>query len=194
MRQELTRAFHRLAEALGVERLPSWFNGDEPLTVSLNADQEGFNHADTQVLVANWTVPKDAAPPSTYDLITGADQATSPTNASLAEQFRVLTLSMQNVEVVDPGDVVLQYANAGSIVVHSIVSTRLDFAALDGTSFPLGGISVSEDFLPTGPLWVPAGFRPQLRLFYTPTGDAGSLVQVRASILRMRAGFAGAAR
>lgn len=182
----ITRGFVWIQEALGVDRAPDTLREDvQPI---LDADQRGYGHRDTEILPFAYTVDASSTD-TTVDVLTGRDAATAPVAPDHSRQIILLSLSVQGTESSLPGDVQLTYrANVnGAVIIHSAatVGTTLETAA--GTTVFMSPLAASSAFLPTGPLWVPRGFRPQLRIF------AFDNIEVAGVAIVMRSGFSGGA-
>lgn len=186
MIQSIRDGFGKLVQVLGLSSGPADIDTDSPLRPSLSWDQDGYNHVGTRVESVAWTIAASTAA-ATYDLLTGKDAATEPITPDASEQFTLLSLTVDNNAVTIPGDVLLQ--SAPPTVRHARVSTITDLSDYLG-SFE-AAFSDSAEFLPTGPLWVPAGRRLQLRFLYATSG--GETISVAAMVLRMKAGFRGGA-
>lgn len=178
--------FGWLKEALGIEKAPDRI-GDELVGI-VDSDQRGWGHTDTEILPFSYTVTV-TAPPQTFDLLTGVDAATRAISPDVSRQIVVLSLSMIGGASSLPGDVWLTYrANVnGTVVVHSVASMGTPLTVAAGTPVDDSPTANSQAFLPNGHLWVPRGYRPQIRVY------AFDAIEVSGAAAIMRAGFAGGA-
>lgn len=131
---------------------------------------DGWGHSEARTAPISWTVaPATAA--ATYDLLTGVDAAGgSAPPADPEQQAYILMLSVVNRGGIAVMDGVLQLrAGVGPIVQHSVVTIPHDMDFYGESEE--AAAATSDEWMPWGPLWVPPGFRAQLRLMRAQDGN-----------------------
>lgn len=185
----LTKTFTRMIGALRPEgaRLP--VEGPDALQFGVGLDQAGWGDPDTLVVPFSWSIP-GATAPATYDLVTGLVDGAP---ASFGHQWSVLSLSISTTGSVG-GDVLLQYVSATGFEVpvsRSTVPTTLEEWSSQWAGLVSAALD-SDDLLPTGPLFVPPGFKPQLRVLFTQDNPPAQTL-VTGCAVRIPAGYAAGA-